>query len=121
MVLLKRQKTYTRLRSVIYQKKAIIITRNGWQTRALARNLTTGKFKLPVGTALLKCQDRLQARQLLRSQSESFHCVLLTALLRKVSGTLQLQKKIPNIRVHRLPERYRSSHGLQCKHYCQVV
>jgi hypothetical protein len=96
MILLQRQKTYTREHSVIYQKKANIVTLNAWQTRVLGRNLTAGKFKLSVGRALLTCQDHLQARQLLPSSPESFHCVLLTALLWKVPGTLQLQKKIPN-------------------------
>jgi len=118
MVPLQRQKTYTRLHSVIYwtaqryildctalytglhsviyQKKAIIITRNGWQTRVLGRNLTAGKFKTAVGTALLLCQDHLQARQLLRSSYGSFHCVLFTTLLWKISGKLQLQKNIQN-------------------------
>jgi hypothetical protein len=96
MVPLQRQETYTRLHSVIYQKKAIIITRNDWQTRVLGRNLKAGEFKTSVGTALLTCQNQLQARQLLLSSSESFLCVLLTALLWKISGTLQLQKKIPN-------------------------
>jgi hypothetical protein len=96
MVPLKRQETYTRLHSVIYQKKAITITRNGWQTRVLGRNLTAGKFKISLGKTLLTCQDHLQVRKLLRSSFESFHCVLLTALLWEISGTLQLQKKIPN-------------------------
>jgi hypothetical protein len=81
MVPLKRQKTCTRLHSVIYQKKAIIITQNGWQTRVLARNVTAGNFKLSVGTASFTRQDHLQARQLLHSSSESFHCVLLNSFV----------------------------------------
>jgi hypothetical protein len=94
MVPLQRKKTYTILHIVIYQKKGIIITRNGWQTRVLGRNLKAGKFKTAVGTALLTCQDYLQARQLLRSSSGSFNCVLLTALLWKILGNLQLQKNL---------------------------
>ena len=56
MVPLQRQKTYTRVHSVIYLKKATIITLNDWQKRVLGRNLTTGKFK----TSAAQCNSHVE-------------------------------------------------------------
>jgi hypothetical protein len=95
MFLLQRQKTYTRLRSFIYQKEAIIIITKWLSDGSSWPEFDAGMFKTAVGTAPLTCQDHLQARQPC-SLSQSFHCVLLTALLWKISGTVQLQKQIPD-------------------------
>lgn len=70
--------------------------------RVPGRNFTEGKFKPFVGIALFTCQDHLQTTQLLLSSFESFHCVLLTGSLWKISGTLNYRRSSQII--HRLPE-----------------